>query len=113
MKRLLILPALLLASCAPIISAAQGTASTLTASGTALTFSNGDPLPALKVVLAIDDASISDARCALPRDGITVCKLGDVAANNVASLTYTGKIVDANATWRTPAGKLRATLLSR
>ncbi|AZI44361.1 hypothetical protein EHF33_15885 [Deinococcus psychrotolerans] len=113
MKRLLILPFLLLASCAPIISAAQGTASTLTASGTALTFSNGDSQTAGKVVIAVDGASFSDARCALPRDGITVCKLGDVPANNAASLTYTGKIVDANATWRTPKGKLRATLLNR
>jgi hypothetical protein len=112
MKKLLILP-LLLASCAPVISAVQGTASTLTATETALTFSNGDAVNAVKVVVAIDGASFSDARCGAAKDGITVCNLGDVPANTAAALNYTGKIVDANATWRTPAGKLRAIMLGR
>lgn len=110
MKRsLLILPLIFLASCAPVVSRIQGTASTLTFSTAGLTFANGDSEAALKVVVAVDGGTTDDPRCAPPAQGIRVCRLGDVPANTTAPvIALAGPLGDANATWRTPAGKLRA-----
>ena len=77
-----------------------------------MTFTNGDPMLALKVVLALDGPAVSDPRCAPARESITVCTLGDVPANTTVTLAYSGTLIDANATWRTPIGKLRAIVLS-
>lgn len=110
MKKLLLTPLILLAACAPALRAVQGTSSTLTATSGILTFLSTDSLPVLKVV-ALDGGSVNDARCAAPHQGVTVCKLGDVPPNMTATLVYTGTLIDANATWRTPEGKLRAIVL--
>lgn len=106
MKRLLLLPLIVLASCAPLLSAPQGTSGSLT-------FTNGDPMLALNVVLATDGAALTAPRCTPAREGITVCTLGDVPANTAVILAYNGTLIDASATWRTPNGKLRAIVLSR
>ena len=114
MKRaLILLPALLLASCSPILSRVEGTASTLKFTTAGLTFFNGDSSAALKVVVALDGAT-SDPRCEAPREGIRVCRLGDVPANTAAPvIALSGPLGDANATWRTPAGKLRAIVANK
>ncbi|GAA4015787.1 hypothetical protein GCM10022631_30050 [Deinococcus rubellus] len=109
MKRYLLLPLVFLASCAPALQHVQGTASTLTFSEAGLTFTNGDSEAALKVVVAVDGGTTTDRRCAPPAQGIRVCRLGDVPANTAAPvIALVGQLGDANATWRTPAGKLRA-----
>ncbi|WP_293915147.1 hypothetical protein [Deinococcus sp.] len=108
MKRFLLILPLILASCVPALQKTQGTASALKFDAAGLTFVNGDTEAALKVIIAIDGGATTDSRCEAPREGIRVCRLGDVPANSAAAvIALTGPLVDANATWRTPAGKLR------
>lgn len=114
MKRYLLILPLILASCVPALQKAQGTTSTLKFDTAGLTFANGDSEAAVKVVVAIDGGVTTDARCEAPREGIRTCRLGDVPANTAAPvIALSGPLVDANATWRTPAGKLRVIVASK
>jgi hypothetical protein len=107
-KKLLIVAALALTSCAPILGTVQGTASTLTQTGQTLTLTDRDGTPLLEVVSALDGAiSVTGAVCSMPLDGLSYCRLGDVLPGASVVLTYTGTLKAANASWRTPAKKIQ------
>jgi phage terminase large subunit-like protein len=110
-KKLLIVAALALTSCAPILGTVQGTASTLTQTGQTLTLTNRDSTPLGRAVVAVDGpAGVTGAVCSMPVDGLSYCRLDDVFPNASAVLTYTGKLKAANASWRTPAGRIQGTV---
>ena len=115
MKRLLLLP-LLLASCAPVLSTVQGTQNTLkVVTPGVLQFANRDEGEAVKPVVAVigvTKISGEGATCtAVSADGTAYCRLPNVASESGFRLAFEGTLRDANVTWRTPSGALRAVVL--
>jgi len=109
-KRLVVM-ALALVSCAPLLGAVQKTASTLGQSGQALTLTNLDATPLNRAVVAVDGpAGVTGAVCSTPVDRLSYCRLGDVPPGASVTLKYTGVLRAANASWKTPDGRLQGTV---
>lgn len=111
MKRLALLSTFLLAACAPTLGTIQGTASTLTQSGQTLTLTNADSTALSKAVIALDGpTSVSGALCSVSVDGLSYCRVSDIAVGGAVGLAFTGTLKAANASWRTPSGKIQGTV---
>ena len=129
MKRLLIVPALLLASCAPLLSAvsprlilsalpvalqyAQGEKAILTDSGSAVTLTNGDvtALEGASITLdGVDSASGVGAECRPAGAHSIACSIGDIPSTVDGKaysfvLSYKGKTNGKSAAfYRTKSG---------
>lgn len=115
MKRLLLL-SLVLTACAPALQTAQGTQNTLTVvSPGVLLFANRDADEAVAPVVAVIGVTRvygEGATCTAVERGATYCRLPNVPAGSGYRLAFEGALEDANATWRTPSGQVRAIVLS-
>lgn len=100
MKRLLIAPLLLLASCAPVYGPVQGDKATLRVTDKEVLFSNPGPDAArLPTLLLRGSLSVTDPRCAKMDDQTIGCKLGTQLAGEVTSVFYTGRVTSASVTF--------------
>ena len=101
MKRILLL-ALALSSCAPILSTLQSDDATLTRGGGVIVFSAGKTdAQDVAVYLAGTGLNIPGADCAPVGNGVG-CKLGTVKAYAPITLTPTGTVLSGSATYYRP-----------
>lgn len=104
MKRLLIISALALTSCAPLLSSIQGDSAALTRDKASVLFSAGT-LDAEDVAVYINGSEVTatgdGAQCKVISTGIG-CALGTVPAGRSFRLIITGNVTSGSATFYRP-----------
>ncbi|CAM4435893.1 hypothetical protein [Deinococcus marmoris] len=97
MKKLLILPLLLLASCAPILQTVQQESASLADVGGAIIFANPGPETAkAPELLLAGTIETTDPNCVKRASGRLGCNLPDTVAGQQYRLIYTGKLSSAS-----------------